>query len=138
MEEAPDVVDNVSTSMGTVTRSGSMRDKMVWCESRAMSPADWELLVMLRPDRDLALDGAWHGCSIGCDSGVQCFVFNHDLSGLLKYLVAFHWTKGSVLLSTGGSLLGRGLSQRLDCLCVQIHISSHLSFLFPGLQAGSA
>ena len=58
MEEAPDVVDNVSTSMGTVTRSGSMRDKMVWRKSRAMSPADWELFLMLPPDRDVALEEA--------------------------------------------------------------------------------
>ena len=43
MEEAPDVVDNVSTSMGTVTQSGSMRDKIVWRKSPAMSPADPEL-----------------------------------------------------------------------------------------------
>ena len=56
MEEAPDVVGNVSTSMGTVTRSGSMRDKMVWRKSRAMSPADRELFVMLPPDRDVALE----------------------------------------------------------------------------------
>ena len=58
MEEAPDVVDNVSTSMGTVTRSGLMRDKMVWRKSRAMSPADWELFLMLPPDRDVALEEA--------------------------------------------------------------------------------
>ena len=58
MEEAPDVVDNVSTSMGTVTQSGSMRDKMVWRKSRAMAPADWKLFLMLPPDRDVALEEA--------------------------------------------------------------------------------
>ena len=58
MAEAPDVVDNVSTSMGTVTRSGLMRDKMVLRKSPAMSPADWELLSMLPPDRDVALEEA--------------------------------------------------------------------------------
>ena len=58
MEEAPDVVDNVSTSMGTVTRSGSMRDKVVWRKSRAMSPADEELFLMLPPDRDVASEEA--------------------------------------------------------------------------------
>ena len=58
MEKAPDVVDNVSTSMGKVTRSGSMRDKMVWRKSRAMSPADWEFFLMLPPDRDVALEEA--------------------------------------------------------------------------------
>ena len=58
MEEAPDVVDNVSTSMGTVTRSGLMRDRMVWRKSRAMSPADGELFLMLPPDRDVALEDA--------------------------------------------------------------------------------
>ena len=58
MEEAPDVMDNVSTSMGTVTQSGSMRDKMVWRKSRAISPADWELFLILPPDHDVALERA--------------------------------------------------------------------------------
>ena len=58
IEEALDVVDNVSTSMGTVTRSGSMRDKMVWRKSRAMPPARWELFLMLPPDREVAFEEA--------------------------------------------------------------------------------
>ena len=58
MEDAREVVDNVSTSMGTVTRSGSIRDKMVWRKSRAMLSARWELFLMLPPEREVAIEEA--------------------------------------------------------------------------------
>ena len=58
MEDAPEVVDNVSTSMGTVTWSGSIRDKMVWRKSRAMLSARWELFLMLPPEREVAFEEA--------------------------------------------------------------------------------
>ena len=44
--------------LGLRTHNLSMRDKMVWRKSRAMSPADWELFLMLPPDRDVALEEA--------------------------------------------------------------------------------
>ena len=58
MEDVPEAVDNVSTSMGTVTRSGSIRDKMVWRKSRAMLSARWELFLMLPPEREVAFEEA--------------------------------------------------------------------------------
>ena len=58
MEDAPEVVDNVSTSMGTVTRSGSIRDKIVGHKSRAMLSARWDFFLMLPPEREVAFEEA--------------------------------------------------------------------------------
>ena len=58
MEEAPEVVDNVSTSMGMVTRSGSMRDKMVGRKSLAMLSVWWEPYLILPPYHEVAFEEA--------------------------------------------------------------------------------
>ena len=58
MEDVPEAVDNMSTSMETVTGSGSIRDKLDGRKSRAMLSARWELFLMLPPERDVAFEEA--------------------------------------------------------------------------------